>query len=80
MVRYHHNDLFASRRFRETGVKARQHRDDKTERGWERSLRCRDNLMECAAGKATIRQVAIKCGKAERKLALQGVRPFWMPT
>jgi|SRR5215472_12763645 hypothetical protein len=79
MVRHHENGLFVSRRFWEIGAKACQHRYDKTASGWERRLRCRDDLMECAAGKAAIRQVAIKCDKAERKLGGQSLRPPRMP-
>jgi hypothetical protein len=78
VVRHHENDLFVSRRFWEVGAKACQHRYEKTESGWECRLRCRDNLMECAAGKAAIRQVAIKCGKIESKLGMQGLGPPWM--
>ena len=79
MVRHHENDLFVSRRCWEVGAKACQHRYDKTESGWERRLRCRDDLMECAAGKTAVWQVAIKCGKVERKLGMQGLGPPWMP-
>ncbi len=79
MARHHENDLFISRRIWEIGAKAGQHRDDKTESGWECRLRCRDDLMECAAGKPAVRQVGIKCGKTERKLGIQGLRPSWMP-
>src|SRR6516225_5397767 len=79
MVRHHENDLFVSRRCRDLGAKACEHRYDKTESGWERCLRCRDDLMKCAAVKTAVRQVAIKCGKAERKPGLQGLGPPWMP-
>jgi hypothetical protein len=79
MVRHHENDLFIFPRCGEGGAKACQHRYDKTESGWERSLRCRDDLMECAAGKTAVRQVAIKCGKIERKRGKQGLGPPWMP-
>ena len=94
-ARQHENDLFVFRHVRERGAKARQQRYDKTERGRERSLGCRHDLMECAAGKAAVRQVAIKCGKTEGKLVLQNLmqtllppllpslllslRPPWMP-
>jgi hypothetical protein len=78
MVRHHENDLFVSRRFWEIGAQASQHGDDKTESGWERRLRCRDDLMECAAGKPAVRQVAIKCDKTKRKLGIQGLEPSWM--
>ena len=79
VARQHENDLFVSRHVRERGAKARQQRYDKTERGRERSLRCRDDLMKRAAVKTAIQQVAIKCGKAERKPGLQRLGPPWMP-
>jgi hypothetical protein len=75
MARHHKNDWFVSQRYWKIGAEAGQYRCDKTESGWERSWRCRDDLMECAASKAAVRQMAIKCGKAERKLGMQGLRP-----
>ena len=67
VARHHEDDFFAARRFWEQA--AGQHRDNETERDRERSLRCRDNLMQ-RAGKPTIRQAAIKCGKAETERGL----------
>ena len=71
--RHHENDLFVSPRFGEGGAKAGQDRDDKTESSWERSLRCRDDLMQRAGDKPAIRQMAIKCGKPERQPVMRGL-------
>lgn len=79
MVRHHVNGLFVSRRCRDVGAKACEHCYDKTESGGKRCLRCRDDLMKRAAVKTAIQQVAIKCGKAERKPGLQRLGPPWMP-
>ena len=38
-----------------------QYGHQKTERGRQRRLRCRNDLMECAAGEAAIRQMRIEC-------------------
>jgi len=38
-----------------------QYGDHKTERGWQCRLHCRNDLMECAAGEAAIRQMRIEC-------------------
>lgn len=75
----HENDLFVSRRFWQQGAKACQHGYDKTESSWDRSLRCRDDLMKCGAGQTAVRQVAIKCGQAERKAGMQGLGPSGLP-
>ena len=78
MGRHHENDLFVFPRFGEEGAKACQHRYDKTESSRERSLRCRDNLMKRTGNETAIRQVAIKCGKAERQPGMEGLSPAWM--
>ena len=86
MVRHHDHDFFLPPPLRHAQArtgwgrrnKSCQHRDDKTESDWERRLRCRDDLMECAAGKSAVRQVAIKCDKTKRKLGIQGLEPSWM--
>jgi hypothetical protein len=79
MMRHHDNDFFLCRRFWEVAVKAGQHRDDETESGRERSLCCRDDFMECAAGKTAVRQVAVECGNTERKPSSRGWRTPRLP-
>jgi hypothetical protein len=79
MARHHEHNFFIARRFREQAAKPCERRDDKTERRWERRLRCRDHLMQRAAGKPTVRQAVIKCGKAESKRGLlQALRTVWL--
>lgn len=79
VTRHRDNGFFVGCRFWEVAVQAAQHRDDKAESGRECSLRCWDDLMECAAGQAAVRQVGIKCGQAERKAGSHGWRAPRLP-
>jgi len=79
VTRHRDNDFFVGRSFQEVAAQADQHRDDKTESGRERSLRCGDELMECAAAQTAIRQVGIKCGKPEWKAGSHGRRAPRLP-
>src|SRR5215470_15881597 len=77
--RHRDNDFFRPLALWGRGNEAGQHRDDKTESGRQPSVRCRNDLMESAAGETAIRQVAIKGGKAERKPGRRGERTSRLP-
>ena len=79
IARHHEDDLSVACRFWGGGAKPCQYRNDKTESGWECSLRCRNDLMQRARDKSTIRQMAIKGGKPERQSGMQGLGRASLP-